>query len=144
MSEEMTALLEQLESLVGSDDLEYEMDGLMEKIEGLGAGVETVPLLLGIIERHPLDDFGAPGAMGQFMEQFFGKGYEEELAASIRRRPAMYTLWMTNRVLNSPAISPMLRMELTALLGQIAGDAAVEPDIRQEARHYIDYQNKKK
>jgi len=140
MDPKITALLEELESLAGTDQLECQMDGLMEQIEALGAGLETVPLLLGIMERHPLDDFGMPGAMVHFMEQFFTKGYEEELTASIRRKPTAHTMWMANRLLNSPALSPVVRMELMALLGQIAGDPAVEPLIRERAKEYLEHQ----
>lgn len=140
MDPKITVLLERLESLAGTDELEGQMDGLMEQMEALGAGLETVPLLLGIMERHPLDDFGMPGAMVHFMERFFTKGYEEELTASIRRKPTAHTMWMANRLLNSPALSPVVRVELIALLGQIADDPAVEALIRERAKEYLEHQ----
>ena len=56
----MEALLKKLESLVGTDDFDYESEEIMEQLEEAGAGQEIIADLLGIMERHPLDDFGMP------------------------------------------------------------------------------------
>ena len=147
MNERIAVLLEKLESLVDTDDLEYQMDGIMDEIESLGGGPELAPDLLAIMERHPLSDFGCPGAMVHFMERAYGRGaearkeYEQLLADSLRRRPALHTLWMLNRVIN--VSEGEKRGEYLALLREIAEDPAWEEPVREQARDRLEYQNKK-
>ena len=106
MNQEIAALLDKLESFVDTDDLEYEMDGIMARIESLGGGPELAPCFLAMMERHPLSDFGCPGAIVHFVERAYGQGeeaqeeYDRMVAASVRRRPALHTLWMLNRIIN--------------------------------------------
>jgi len=38
-------------------------------------------------EEHSAIDFGTPGPLVHFMERFYGKGYEEKLIESVRRKP---------------------------------------------------------
>ena len=65
-----------------------------------GMGAETIEPILRFIEEHPQLDFGAPGSLVQFVERFYGKGYETKLVESIWRKPTMQTVWMLNRILN--------------------------------------------
>lgn len=129
-------LLQEIEELVGTDELEYELDGKMIQIEQEGAGLELVTPILQIMERHPLDDFGVPGAMVHFVEQFFGHGYEEKLVESLKRRPASHTVWMLNRIING---SENIQ-EYMELLKDIAGREDLEPEIRERAQEYIEFQ----
>ena len=112
MPPEIEALLQEIESYADTDDFEYEMEARMEKLQALGAGPELIPSLLAMMERHPLTEFGSPGEMVRFMEGFFGMGYEEQLAASLARRPTLHTLWMANRVVNSSALPEETRQQL--------------------------------
>ena len=147
MSEEIAALLEKLESFVDTDDLEYEMDGIMDEIEALGGGPELAPHLLAMMERHPLSDFGCPGAMVHFMERAYGRGeeareeYDRLLADSLRRRPALHTLWMLNRVAN--VSEGEKREKLLALLRDVAESEQWEQPVRDSARDRLEYQNNK-
>lgn len=147
MKEEITALLEKLESFVDTDDLEYEMDGIMAQMETLGGGPELTPDLLAIMERHPLSDFGCPGAMVHFMERAYGLGEEAKerhnrlVAESVRRRPACHTLWMLNRIVNISQGEK--REEYLALLREAAENPAWEEPVREQAREYLEYQSKK-
>ncbi|MCI8371829.1 MAG: hypothetical protein HFI75_05445 [Lachnospiraceae bacterium] len=129
-------LLQEIEELIGTDELEYELDGKMIQIEQEGAGLELVTPILQIMERHPLDDFGVPGAMVHFVEQFFGHGYEEKLVESLKRRPASHTVWMLNRIING---SENIQ-EYMELLKDIAGREDLEPEIRERAQEYIEFQ----
>lgn len=129
-------LLQEIEELVGTDELEYELNGKMIQIEQEGAGLELVTPILQIMERHPLDDFGVPGAMVHFVEQFFGHGYEEKLVESLKRRPASHTVWMLNRIING---SENIQ-EYMELLKDIAGREDLEPEIRERAQEYIEFQ----
>ena len=147
MNEEIAALLDKLESFVDTDDLEYEMDGIMARIESLGGGPELAPCFLAMMERHPLSDFGCPGAIVHFVERAYGQGkeaqeeYDRMVAASVRRRPALHTLWMLNRITN---VSEGKKREGSlALFRDIMENPAWEEPVREQARDYLEYQNSK-
>ncbi|HBI85207.1 MAG TPA: hypothetical protein DDX71_02805 [Ruminococcus sp.] len=132
-------LLEQLESLIGSDDFEYESAAIIGKLKEEGAGLETVGKLFGIIERHPLDDFGNPGEIAYFIEDFY-PDYLPALIDSVNRTPALHTLWMLNRCVNAAEH----KEELLSILKKTADDAALEREIRDSAASFYDYQTGKR
>lgn len=131
-------LLLEIEQLVGSDYFEYEMEKRMEQIKETGAGIEIAEQLLGIMERHPLDDFGMPGAMVHFIESFDPE-YESILAESVKRRPALHTLWMLNRCINGNTDK---KDEYINLLIETANRTDVEKSIRNSAQDFVNYQKK--
>lgn len=96
----LNEIINEMESHVGEDDFEYIMELCMEKLEEINAGLEAVTPLLQLMERHPLDDFGMPGAIVHFVERFYGNGYEALLMESVERKPTMHTVWMLNRIKN--------------------------------------------
>ena len=54
----------------------------------------------------PLElDFGKPGELVHFVEHFSGRGYEELLAASVRRTPTAHNIWMLHRCYHAPGDS---------------------------------------
>ncbi|MDO4944531.1 MAG: hypothetical protein Q4E74_04925 [Ruminococcus sp.] len=132
-------ILNEIEELVGTDDFEYEAEMKMEQLEETGAGIEAVTPLLQIMERHPLDDFGAPGPLVQFAERFYKNGYEEKLIESLKRRPAVHTLLMLNRIINGSDSKD----EYIALLKEVSERADIEEEIKNSAQEFIDYQNSK-
>ena len=128
-------LLKQLEDLVGSDDFESESEEIIEQLEEEGAGIEIVEDLLSIMERHPLDDFGMPGAMVHFIETFY-PAYLPTLIDSVKRAPAMQTVWMLNRCINGKTESE----KLLSALKDLADDDTVDKTIKESARNFLDYQ----
>ena len=128
-------LLQEIEQFVGSDDFEYEMETRMSQIEAEGAGMEIIDKLLQIMERHPLDDFGMPGAMVHFIEKFTPK-YEPALVRSIKRRPSLHTIWMLNRCINGSDHKD----EYINILMEIADREDVEKEIRDSAQEFVDFQ----
>ncbi len=52
-----------------------------------------------LIESSPNIDFGGPGPLGSFMEKFYHEGYEEELVASLKRKPTEYTISLMFRII---------------------------------------------
>ena len=132
-------ILEQLESLVGSDDFEYESTELIQKLKAENAGLETVEKLFRIIERHPLDDFGIPGEVAYFIEDFY-PDYLPALIDSVNRTPTLHTVWMLNRCINAADN----KNELLSILKKVADDTAVESEIRDSAKSFFDYQTGKK
>ena len=128
-------LLREIEELVGSDDFIYAMEEKMSLIKDEGAGIETVTPLLQIMERHPLDDFGMPGAMVHFIETFY-PSYEPDLIESLKRRPAMHTVWMLNRCINVSS----KKEEYLRLMKEIADSEDIENEIRKSAQEFVDFQ----
>ena len=128
-------LLKELEGLVGSDNFEADMEEIMSRLQAEGAGFEIVKDLLGIMERHPLDDFGMPGAMVHFIEGFYPK-YVPLLADSLKRSPAMQTVWMLNRCINGVEN----KEEYINILKSISENEAVDKMIRDSAREFYEFQ----
>jgi hypothetical protein len=64
--------------------------------------------LLGVLERHPRVEFGAPGQLVHTLENYRGQ-YEKLLLASLARRPTATTTWMLNRI-NATAGSERQRL----------------------------------
>ena len=131
-------LLKEIEAMIGSDDFEYEMRDRMELIKAEGAGIETVVPLLQIMERHPLADFGLPGAMAHFIETFY-PDYEPYLIESLKRRPTLHTVWMLNRCINGK----FAKEEYLTLMKNIANREDIEIEIRNSAQEFVDYQMNK-
>lgn len=129
------SLLNQLEELVGSDDFEFESEEIIEKLIAEGAGFEIIEELLSIMERHPLDDFGMPGAMVHFIERFYPE-FVPLLICSVKRAPAMHTVWMLNRCINGSDDNE----ELLSVLKSIANDDTTDKAIKDSAIRFLDYQ----
>ena len=131
----MDTLLEKLESLVGSDDFEYDSEDMISELEAEGAGLETAEALLGIMERHPLADFGMPGAMVHFIEGFY-PDHLPLLIASVKRAPSLHTVWMLNRCINGAEDKSGL---LSVLKGVIDNEDA-DITVRDKAKEFFEYQ----
>jgi len=78
-------------------DPAYDITDELEKLEKPFEAVEPV---LRLIERGPDIDYGGPGPLGTFIENFYNKGYEELLVESLQRKPTNYTIFLLNRVCN--------------------------------------------
>ena len=129
------SLLKELEDLVGSDYFEFDSEEITDKIESEGAGPEIIEDLLGIMERHPLEDFGMPGAMVHFIEKFDPE-YIPILIKSIQRRPSIHTVWMLNRCINGTKDAD----KYIDLLKAVSEDESLEEDIRDSALEFYEYQ----
>lgn len=46
---------------------------------------EAIEPILQLIERSPDIDYGGPGPLGSFLENYYKKGYEELLLKSIEK-----------------------------------------------------------
>ena len=128
-------MLERLESLIGSDDFEFESVEIIEKLKAEGAGLESVGKLFEIIERHPLDDFGIPGEVAYFIEDFY-PDYLPIMIDSINRTPTLHTVWMLNRCINASDNKD----KLLSILKRVADDTTVESEIRDSAASFFEYQ----
>lgn len=76
------------------------MENSINAITDAGCKLEAVETLLQLIERHPTAYFGEPGAIVHFIERFEAE-YEKYLVESLKRTPAITTVWMLNRCINA-------------------------------------------
>ena len=138
MNSKVQQLMQELEALIGSDYFEVDAEEIMSRLEEEGASCEIIPELLAIMERHPLDDFGCPGIIVQFIEQFYPE-YLHALIDSLRSAPALQTVFMLNRCINAGDKNG----ELLSVLKEVAGNKNTLAEVRKFAEDFIEYQTKK-
>ena len=78
----------------------YIEDDLIDAINQYPEPFELVEPILEIIGTNPLVDFGMPGDLVHFVEQFYKHGYEELLISSVRKNPTPHNIWMVHRCYN--------------------------------------------
>lgn len=66
-------LIKKMEDKIDSDDFEMIQEECVEEIERAALGLSAVEPLLKFMERHPLADFGVPGAIVHFVERFINR-----------------------------------------------------------------------
>lgn len=84
----------------------YIEDDLIDAINQYPEPFELVEPILEIIATNPLVDFGMPGDLVHFVEQFYKHGYEELLISSVRKNPTPHNIWMVHRCYNG---NPIIR-----------------------------------
>ena len=96
-------IAKQLHSISLADDFECASTALTGDWSAAGIGIECIEPILRFIEENPELDYGIPGPLVPFIEEFYLNGYKEyvhTLIESVRRRPTILTAWMLNRVVN--------------------------------------------
>lgn len=93
--------------------------------------------ILHFIEAHPEIDFSTPGPLVHFMERFHGKGYEERLAESLRRKPTSATVWMLNRVINGTK-SIDLRRQWIETMQDAGRNPRADRNAVQRVAHFLE------
>lgn len=130
----LDTVIKEIESAVGTDDFEFIMEENIMKLEVEGVGIEAVTPLLELMERHPMEDFGMPGAIVHFVERFYKNGYEELLIESVKRRPTMHTVWMLNRVMNGSEN----KNDYLEIMKEVTERSDVEEAIKNSASEFMD------
>jgi hypothetical protein len=112
---------------------------LLEDVAGRLRSAEDAHLAVGpvlrFIERHPDEDLGAPGPLVHFVEQFYRRGYEDQLVESVQRQPTELNLWMLNRLINGSEGDE--RERYIDLMQQIADDFKRTRKIRELAAEFL-------
>lgn len=72
---------------------------IVDELELCDNPFDAVRPILQLIENGPAIDFGGPGPLGSFLETFYHAGYEEELLASLKRKPTEYTIALMFRMI---------------------------------------------
>lgn len=126
-------LIKKMEDNIDSDDFEQIEEECIEKIEESDLGINAVEPLIKFMERHPLADFGVPGAIVHFVEKYYKKGYEDILYQSIKRSPAMHTVWMLNRICNDKNSHDKFKK----LLAETADRNDIDHAIAKSAKEFL-------
>lgn len=113
---------------------------LVEPIQEDVAAFEAFSEIFAFFERYPDADLGAPGPLVHLVEGHIGK-YEGLLAASLKRRPSVTTVFMAHRILNAHR-SEEERNTLMALLAGASENPASSDYVRSQAQHYHEYQTR--
>ncbi|HNX60027.1 MAG TPA: hypothetical protein PKK43_13080, partial [Spirochaetota bacterium] len=101
MNNYIMRMIERLYENVLNDNfikIAYEITDELVKLEN---SFEAIEPIIKLIESNPDVDFGSPGPLVHFLEEFDEKQYDEKLVESIRNNPTCHTLFMLNRIINS-------------------------------------------
>ena len=128
-----------------ADSEDYELleriNELMDALRQNSDSPEACAALMHLLERHPDVEFGTPGEPVHTLENYAGH-YEPLLMASLKRQPALMTVWMLNRILNSA--TGYERRELLEALQVAAAHPAATALVRQSALDFLAHQSSKK
>jgi hypothetical protein len=130
-------ITEQLEGIAPAEDFANSSGELTEAWSAAGVGVESVEPILHFMEEHPDLDYGMPGPLVHFTENFYLKGYEEKLVESVARKPTMMTVWMLNRILNG-AKEPSRRQALVRAMRQAADNRSADRDTLERIQGFLE------
>ena len=128
---------EKLQKAILAED-EIETEDILYKIEEEDYSIDYVEAILRLMEENPDIDYGMPGPTVHFVERFFMRGYETLLLESIQRIPTLHTLWMLNRIVNSPKLAD--REKYIEALKSITERNDISEEIRQEANDFLKFQ----
>lgn len=133
------ALEARIAEVVKLDHAVSELYVIADELKASGAGLGVVRSILHAMEDNPEGDFGTPGPLVQFVEKFWRAGYDEELLASVRRRPTAHTVMMVNRLING-AKDAEERTRLIAVLREAAAHPKADEIAKQQSADFLAYQ----
>ena len=108
---------------------EYYIDeDLINAINQYPEPFELVEPILAVISSNPQVDFGMPGDLVHFVEQFYKKGYEELLISSVRKNPTPHNIWMVHRCYND--IENPERKKFAELIKVLKNDSSISLEIK--------------
>lgn len=136
MSSATSRLVARLESAVGRGAFLDACSYVVDELNGLADRANAIEPILRLMEDNPTADFGTPGPLVHWLEEFAGAGYEQALAESLSRRPTTHTVWMLNRLINGAEGD-----EQTRLLGLMRGVACrpgLEAEVAAQATEFLE------
>jgi hypothetical protein len=131
---------EELESIRLAEDFANSSRELTEAWSAAEVGVESIEPILRFMEEHPDLDYGMPGPLVHFIEDFYLKGYEEKLIESVARRPTMLIVWMLNRVINGTK-KPATRQALIGAMRQAARNPKADQNTLERIQVFLERLN---
>lgn len=130
-------IFNELKTAILKEDF-YETNKILEKVFNEGDSLRYVEFLIRIMEENPNIDFGMPGPVVHFIEQFPETEYVDMLLNSLKRKPTSHTLWMLNRIINDP--TSKRKSEYIQILLKIAQRSDIDTFIKKQAEEYYKYQ----
>ena len=104
-------------------------DGVKQAMLNLADPYALVEPILELIATNPTVDFGSPGELVHFVEQFYKKGYEDLLIASVLKQPSSHNIWMLHRCFNAP--NDPKHQAYQEVIERLRADALVSDEIKQ-------------
>jgi hypothetical protein len=111
-----------------------------QEILALPQPLDAAPAMFELLERFPAEHFGTPGPLVGALEEI--PGYEPLLRESVARKPTQHTVWMVNRLLNSP-LDEATRAGWTELLESVLQHPEVDEGARESAVEFLEFQRKR-
>src|SRR5689334_18666609 len=93
-----------------------------------------------VMERLPESNLGSPGPLVHSLERM--GSYKEELSTSVLRAPALLSIWMVNRILNTKLTNEERTFYLN-LLTSVAVNPNASISLREEAKGFLEFQAKR-
>ena len=106
----------------------YIDDEVVDAINTYSNPYELVAPILEIIADNPSVDFGMPGELVHFVEQFYKNGYEELLIASVSEKPTPHNIWMLHRCYND--INNPQRDKFAEVIRELKNEESVSVEIK--------------
>ena len=125
---------------IGFEDGEVDevaMDEAVLLIDRLPEPRQAVPLLFDWFEAHASQHVGSPGAFVHFIEDKLD--FFPLLRESLKRRPAVITVWMVNRIANAAKTASEIQDWMAVLQAALQHPLADE-ECRSDAQRFLDRQ----
>lgn len=106
----------------------YIDDEVVDAINTYSNPYELVAPILEIIADNPSVDFGMPGELVHFVEQFYKNGYEELLIASVSEKPTLHNIWMLHRCYND--INNPQRDKFAEVIRELKNEESISVEIK--------------
>lgn len=119
-----------------SKDFESSVDFLAEELERESEPLASIETILRFMEENPEIEYGSPGSLVHFMEEFYGRGYEGLLFQSASRHPTPHIIWMVNRILNGPKNAEE-RNQCIAILRAATNHPLADQQAKSQARRFL-------
>ena len=106
----------------------YIDDEVVDAINTYSNPYELVAPILEIIADNPSVDFGMPGELVHFVEQFYKNGYEELLIASVSEKPTTHNIWILHRCYND--INNPQRDKFAEVIRELKNEESISVEIK--------------
>ena len=106
----------------------YIDDEVVDAINTYSNPYELVAPILEIIADNHSVDFGMPGELVHFVEQFYKNGYEELLIASVSEKPTPHNIWMLHRCYND--INNPQRDKFAEVIRELKNEESISVEIK--------------
>ena len=118
---------------VNSDGMER-LYKLTDAVLKLSAPESAIPEMFSLMERMPDTELGSPGPLVHTLEAI--PGYEQYLIDSVRKKPSLLSVWMVNRILNSPITRDRHFFWMT-LLQESVDRPDLPKSVREDAEQFL-------